>query len=64
MAQGGLRFWKDGRDVPDVMLGMFDYPETAAHPPFSLSCVSTSSTALPQHVPPPGRQRRRDGRGL
>ena len=37
MAQGGLRFWKDGRDVPDVMLGMFDYPETAAHPPFSLS---------------------------
>ena len=27
MATGGLRFWKDGRDVPDVMLGMFDYPE-------------------------------------
>jgi len=37
MAQGGLRFWKDGRDVPDVMLGMFDYPETPAHAPFSLS---------------------------
>jgi predicted dehydrogenase len=37
MAQGGLRFWKDGRDVPDVMLGMFDYPETSAHAPFSLS---------------------------
>ena len=37
MAQGGLRFWKDGRDVPDVMLGMFDYPETPAHSPFSLS---------------------------
>ncbi len=37
MAQGGLRFWKDGRDVPDVMLGMFDYPETPAHSPFTLS---------------------------
>ena len=36
-ATGGLRFWKDGRDVPDVMLGMFDYPETDSHPPFNLS---------------------------
>jgi predicted dehydrogenase len=27
MATGGLRFWKDGRDVPDVMVALFDYPE-------------------------------------
>jgi predicted dehydrogenase len=27
MATGGLRFWKDGRNVPDVMLGLFDYPQ-------------------------------------
>jgi predicted dehydrogenase len=27
MATGGLRFWNDGRDVPDVMLGLFDYNE-------------------------------------
>jgi predicted dehydrogenase len=27
MATGGLRFWKDGRNVPDVMIALFDYPE-------------------------------------
>ena len=37
MATGGLRYWKDGREVPDVLLGMFDYPEAKAHPAFNLS---------------------------
>jgi predicted dehydrogenase len=37
LATGGLRYWKDGRDAPDIMLGMFDYPETPEHPPFNLS---------------------------
>ncbi|MDH3734795.1 MAG: Gfo/Idh/MocA family oxidoreductase [Gemmatimonadota bacterium] len=36
-ATGGLRYWEDGREVPDVLLGMFDYPETEAHPGFNLS---------------------------
>jgi predicted dehydrogenase len=36
-ATGGLRFWKDGRDVPDVMLGLYDYPKTARHPAFNLA---------------------------
>jgi predicted dehydrogenase len=36
-ATGGLRFWKDGRDVPDVLLGMYDYPETPRHPAFNLA---------------------------
>jgi predicted dehydrogenase len=36
-AMGGLRYWKDGRDVPDVLLGVFDYPEAKAHPAFNLS---------------------------
>lgn len=34
---GGTRFWKDGRDAPDVMLGVLDYPKTDAHPEFTLS---------------------------
>lgn len=34
---GGIRFWDDGREVPDVMLALFDYPETDNHPPFNLS---------------------------
>ncbi len=37
MAMGGLRYWKDGREVPDILMGMFDYAETAKHPAFNLS---------------------------
>jgi len=37
-ATGGLRYWKDGRDVPDVMLALLDYPSSAGrHPEFSLT---------------------------
>lgn len=36
-ATGGLRYWEDGREVPDVLLGMFDYPNTKEHPAFNLS---------------------------
>ena len=36
-ATGGLRFWKDGRDVPDVMLGLYDYPRTDQVPAFNLA---------------------------
>jgi predicted dehydrogenase len=34
---GGIRFWKDGRDVPDVMLGLYDYPARGKVPAFNLS---------------------------
>jgi predicted dehydrogenase len=36
MATGGLRYWQDGRDVPDVAVGFYDYPKTVAHPAFTL----------------------------
>ena len=37
MSTGGLRYWIDGRDVPDIMLGLYDYPETESHPAFTMS---------------------------
>ena len=36
-ATGGLRYWKDGRDVADVMLALLDYPATERHPAFNLA---------------------------
>lgn len=32
---GGLRYWKDGRDVPDVTITLYDYPEAKTHPAFN-----------------------------
>ncbi len=37
-ASGGLRYWKDGRDVPDVFFGLYDYEaREGAHPAFNLA---------------------------
>ena len=36
-AAGQLCYWKDGRDVPDVMTGIMQYPETPEHSPFQLT---------------------------
>jgi predicted dehydrogenase len=33
---GQLSFWKDGRDVPDVMTAIMDYPAGRGHPPFQV----------------------------
>jgi predicted dehydrogenase len=36
-ATGGLRYWDDGRDVPDVSITLYDYPETKTHAAFNAS---------------------------
>jgi predicted dehydrogenase len=33
---GGLRYWKDGRDVPDIIASIHDYPATDKHSAFNL----------------------------
>lgn len=37
MSSGGLRYWIDGRDVPDIMMGLYDYPESDSHPAFTMA---------------------------
>jgi len=48
MAAGGLRYWNDGRDVPDVMLAMLDYAKQAAHPDFTLSLRVNLKSGVPE----------------
>ena len=40
MANGGLRYWKDGREVYDIIAGICDYPETDTHPGFTLTLAT------------------------
>jgi predicted dehydrogenase len=34
---GGLRYWTDGREIPDVMVAVFDYPARGTTPAFNLT---------------------------
>jgi predicted dehydrogenase len=47
-ATGGQYFWKDGRDVPDLMLALLDYPKTGQHPAFTVSLKVNFESALPE----------------
>jgi predicted dehydrogenase len=47
-ATGAQYFWKDGRDVPDLMLALLDYPKTEQHPAFTVSLKVNFESSLPQ----------------
>lgn len=34
-ATGGLRYWNDGRDVPDIVTALVDYPQSENHAAFN-----------------------------
>jgi predicted dehydrogenase len=34
---GGQRYWKDGRDVYDIIMGLLDYPASDTNPAFTLA---------------------------
>ncbi len=35
-ASGQIAYWKDGRDVPDIMVAILNYPETKENPSFQV----------------------------
>jgi predicted dehydrogenase len=45
---GGLRYWRDGRDVPDTMLGIIEYPKSSTHPEFTFMLRVNFKSSKPQ----------------
>ena len=37
VAAGGIRHWNDGREMPDLLLGLYNYPAGETHPAFNLA---------------------------
>jgi predicted dehydrogenase len=48
LATGGLRYWTDGRDVPDVMFAMLDYGKQASHSEFTMSLRVNLKSGVPE----------------
>ncbi len=63
-ASGNLVQWQDGRDVPDLMVAIFEYPETPEHPSFQMQLRVNFADGGGGGIHPPHRLRRRDGTGL
>ena len=62
---GGQRYWKDGRDVYDLIMGLMDYPETDSAPGLhAVAPVQLRGRRRRRHAVPVRRQRRRDQRQL
>lgn len=47
-ATGGIRYWNDGRDVPDVMLATLDYAKTEQHSEFTLALRVNFASGEPE----------------
>jgi predicted dehydrogenase len=45
---GGLRYWNDGRDVPDTMMGIIEYPKSPTHPEFTFTLRVNFKCSKPQ----------------
>jgi predicted dehydrogenase len=45
---GGTRFWKDGRDAPDVMLCTMDYPKSESTPAFTFTLRVNFASSEPK----------------
>jgi predicted dehydrogenase len=48
-ASGQLCYWKDGRDVPDVMTAIMQYPESKEHPAFQVMLRVNFVSGLGEH---------------
>jgi predicted dehydrogenase len=47
LATGGLRYWNDGRDVPDIMFAMLDYGKQPSHAEFTVSLRVNLKSGVP-----------------
>src|ERR1035437_7187227 len=47
LATGGLRYWDDGRDVPDVMFAMLDYGKQTSHAESTMSLRVNLKSGVP-----------------